>query len=377
MTVADKHKILLAPACRRSLREGRLILAVKCSKDKTNERLTDTKLLSYSCFLQGENKSDSGKKKRKGDDDNVGKKNDDEVDVKDDAEVLNKVGRDSENFEIKNVTADGRTGNVKIISWNCAGLKALVKKFGLEYLKKENPDIICLQETKCDEKGCPPEVTALKHGGLSFAKDKDTKYHMYFSLGEKKGYSGTAIWTKGKPIKVTYGLGVPEHDKAGRMITAEYDKFYLVTTYVPNSSRGLVNLEYRMRWEKDMKDYLKKLENAKPVILCGDLNVAHNEIDIANPKSNQKNAGFTKEERNCFTELLGDGFIDSYRHLNPEKTGAYTFWTYMGNAREKNVGWRLDYFVLSESIIGNLCDSVIRSTICGSDHCPIVLAMAF
>ncbi|XP_065057442.1 exodeoxyribonuclease-like isoform X2 [Rhopilema esculentum] len=278
--------------------------------------------------------------------------------------------------ELNTKTNDGRSYNVKIVSWNCAGLRAMVKKNGLDYLKKEDADIVCLQETKCTENECPPEVNALKGGGLSFAKKSNLQYNMYLLPAEKKGYSGTALWTKKKPLKVTYGLGIDKHDKEGRLITAEYEKFYLVTSYVPNSGRGLVNLEYRMGWEKDMKTYLKKLEETKPVIFCGDLNVAHNEIDIANPKSNVKNPGFTKEEREKFTDLLEVGFVDSYRHLNPDKTGTYTFWSYMGNARDKNIGWRLDYFVLSKSLLGDLCDSSTRSSVTGSDHCPIVLLMA-
>eukprot|EP00112_Aurelia_sp_Birch-Aquarium-sp1_P021859 Seg599.2 transcript_id=Seg599.2/GoldUCD/mRNA.D3Y31 product="hypothetical protein" protein_id=Seg599.2/GoldUCD/D3Y31 len=283
---------------------------------------------------------------------------------------------DWEKQTVKKETADGRSCNLKIISWNVAGLRAAIKKNGLEYLKKEDADIICLQETKCTESECP-EVSVFKNGGLSFAKDeKSQTYNMYFSVAEKKGYSGTSLWSKTKPIKVSYGLGIEAHDKEGRAITAEYEKFFLVTSYVPNSGRGLVNLAYRMTWEKDMKDYLKKLEETKPVIFCGDFNVAHTEIDIANPKSNKKNAGFTKEEREKFTELLDAGFIDSYRHLNPETSGIYTFWTYMGNARAKNIGWRLDYFVISKSMINDLCDSVVRSSVQGSDHCPIALLMA-
>lgn len=322
--------------------------------------------------------------KRKAANDNVKRANKKEKLENEDEEITEKVNEKvkdaaqniSDELKINNVTTDERIGNLKIVSWNCAGLKAWVKKDGLSYLKKENPDIICLQETKCDENSCPPEVGAMKVGGLSFAKDKNEKYSMYFANGEKKGYSGTALWTKKKPLKVTYGLGIEEHDKEGRLITAEYEKFYVVTTYVPNSGRGLVRLEYRMKWEKDIKEYLKKLDAEKPVIFCGDLNVAHNEIDIANPKSNQKSAGFTKGERKAFTEFLEGGFVDSFRHLNPDTKGAYTFWTYIGNARERNVGWRLDYFVLSKSIMNNLCDSVARQSIKGSDHCPIVLTMA-
>lgn len=270
---------------------------------------------------------------------------------------------------------DGRIHNLKICSWNVAGLRAVVKKAGIEYIKKEDADIVCLLETKVLEKEIPPDALALKKGGKIFGSDT-TGYHMYLNPAEKKGYSGVALWSKTKPLSVKYGMDIEEHDKEGRLITAEYEKFYLLTSYVPNSGRKLVNLDYRRTWNTALKDYMNKLNAKKPAILCGDLNVAHHEIDLKNPKTNTKSAGFTKEEREDFTALLDEGYIDTYRHLNPEKTDAYTFWTYMSDARAKNVGWRLDYFVIPESLKGSLCDSIIRSDVMGSDHCPIVLTMA-
>lgn len=278
---------------------------------------------------------------------------------------------------LKTLTVDGRKSSLKIVSWNCAGLRAMVKKGGLDYLKEEDADIVCFQETKCTEKECPPEVNTFKKGLNTIVQNSSKpKYQMYYLSAEKKGYSGTALWTKTKPQKITYGLGIKKHDSEGRLITAEYEKFYLVTSYVPNSGKGLVKLDYRMTWEDEMKKYLKKLEETKPVIYCGDLNVAHNEIDIARPKNNVKNPGFTKEERQRFSELLDAGFVDSYRHLYPQTEGTYTFWSYLGKARAENIGWRLDYFVLSKSLISDLCDSTTRPAVKGSDHCPVVLTMA-
>ncbi|XP_021917390.1 DNA-(apurinic or apyrimidinic site) lyase-like [Zootermopsis nevadensis] len=276
--------------------------------------------------------------------------------------LLNKTHSDYESLDFSNdkTTSDGERWNLKISSWNVGGLKAWVKKNGIDFLKHENPDVFCLQETKCSESKLPPEV---KVGG----------YHTYWLSGEKDGYAGVGLYTKKEPIKVTYGLGKKEFDTEGRVITAEYENFYLVAAYVPNAGRGLVTLPKRMKWDPDLRTYVKELDAKKPVILCGDMNVSHHPIDLANPKTNTKNAGFTQEERDGLTALLEEGFVDSFRHLYPEKTGAYTYWTYMGNARSRNTGWRLDYFILSQKLIPNLCDNVIRSEVYGSDHCPITL----
>jgi len=264
-------------------------------------------------------------------------------------------------FECSRTTADGDKWNYKISSWNVAGLRACVKKDGLKYIEKESPDIICLQETKCPEKKLPPEV-------------KLPGYHTYGVSGEKDGYAGVALYSKEKPIEVKYGLNIAKHDNEGRVITAEYEKFYVVGTYVPNAGQGLKTLPKRLEWNKDFLKYLKDLDEKKPVILCGDLNVAHHEIDLANPATNTKHAGFTKEEREGMTQMLKEGnFVDSFRHLYPDEKGAYTFWSFMGNARSRNTGWRLDYFILSERLLPSLCDNVIRRQVGGSDHCPITL----
>ncbi|KAF6204889.1 hypothetical protein GE061_019053 [Apolygus lucorum] len=254
----------------------------------------------------------------------------------------------------------GEKWNLKISTWNIAGLRAWVKKNGLDFLKEEDADIICFQETKCPEKKVPAEAQV-------------DGYHKYWVNGVKDGYAGVALYSKEKPLSVSYGLNNEVHDEEGRVITAEYEKFYLVTTYVPNSGQGLKTLPKRMEWDKIFLSYLKELDAKKPVILCGDLNVAHQEIDLANPKTNTKSAGFTKEERENMTALLKEGFVDSFRQLYPEKTGCYTFWTYMGNARSRNTGWRLDYFVLSERLMDQVCDVTIRNKVLGSDHCPVTL----
>ncbi|XP_064628461.1 DNA repair nuclease/redox regulator APEX1-like [Lineus longissimus] len=262
-------------------------------------------------------------------------------------------------------TEDGKKWNLKIASWNINGIRAWVEKEGYNYIKVEEPDIIGFQETKCNEEKIPAVCNI-------------EGYHSYWSSAEKEGYAGTGLLSKVKPLSVRFGIGIEKHDDEGRTITAEYEKFYYVTSYVPNAGRGLVRLKYRSEeWDVDFRNYLKKLDETKPVVMCGDLNVAHSEIDIANPKSNKKSAGFTKEERDGFTTLLEENdFVDSFRHLYPDKTGAYSFWTYMGNARGKNVGWRLDYFVISKRLVPNLCDSLIRSDVMGSDHCPIVCLLA-
>ncbi|XP_061817255.2 DNA repair nuclease APEX1 [Nerophis lumbriciformis] len=261
---------------------------------------------------------------------------------------------------------DGRAANMKISSWNVDGLRAWVKKNGLDWVREEDPDVLCLQETKCSEKNLPAEITSMP----------EYPYKYWCVSDEKEGYSGVAMLCKTEPVKVTYGIGKEEHDKEGRVITAEFPTFYLVTAYVPNASRGLVRLDYRKTWDVDFRSYLSELDMQKPLVLCGDLNVAHQEIDLKNPKGNKKSAGFTPEEREGFGQLLEAGFVDSFRELYPEQANAYTFWTYMMNSRAKNVGWRLDYFVLSSSLVPALCDSKIRNKAMGSDHCPITLHIA-
>ncbi len=247
---------------------------------------------------------------------------------------------------------------MKLISWNVNGLRAVWNKGFEDIFKELNADIFCIQETKMQE------------GQLDVNFDG---YINTFNSAERKGYSGTAIFSKLKPISVTKGIGIKEHDNEGRVITLEFDKFYLVNCYTPNAQRELTRLDYRMKWEEDFKNYLVKLDNQKPVILCGDLNVAHNEIDLKNPKTNKGNAGFTDEEREKFTLLLNSGFVDSFRYLYPDKTDCYSWWSYMGRAREKNVGWRIDYFVVSEKIKTDILDAKIHSEIMGSDHCPVEL----
>ena len=247
---------------------------------------------------------------------------------------------------------------MKLISWNVNGLRAVMNKGFKEFFESIDADAICLQETK------------LQEGQIEFAPEG---YYTYWNSAVKKGYSGTVIFTKVKPINVTYGIGIEEHDQEGRVITAEYESFYLVDCYTPNSQRELTRLDYRMKWEDDFRKYLEELNQKKPVILCGDLNVAHNEIDLKNPKTNRHNAGFTDEERNKMTELLGAGFTDSFRYLYPDKTDIYSWWSYMFHAREKNAGWRIDYFIVSDSIKDKIKDSKILTEIMGSDHCPVEL----
>lgn len=247
---------------------------------------------------------------------------------------------------------------MKLISWNVNGLRAVMNKGFKEFFESIDVDAICLQETK------------LQEGQIEFAPEG---YYTYWNSAVKKGYSGTVIFTKAKPINVTYGIGIEEHDQEGRVITAEYESFYLVDCYTPNSQRELTRLDYRMKWEDDFRKYLEELNQKKPVILCGDLNVAHNEIDLKNPKTNRHNAGFTDEERNKMTELLGAGFTDSFRYLYPDKTDIYSWWSYMFHAREKNAGWRIDYFIVSDSIKDKIKESKILTEIMGSDHCPVEL----
>ena len=247
---------------------------------------------------------------------------------------------------------------MKLISWNVNGIRACLTKGFEEVFKKMDADIFCLQETKCQ-----PDQINLEFQG----------YTSYWNSAEKKGYSGTAIFTKQKPLNVTYGIGIEEHDKEGRVITLEFEKFYMVDIYTPNSKRELERLEYRQIWEDEIRKYLLKLNETKPVIMCGDLNVAHKEIDLKNPKTNRHNAGFTDEERQKMTELLDAGFTDSFRYLYPDKDNAYSWWSYMGHAREKNVGWRIDYFIVSKSIENQIKEAKIYPEIMGSDHCPVGL----
>lgn len=247
---------------------------------------------------------------------------------------------------------------MKLISWNVNGLRAGVKKGFEEFFKEADADIFCVQETK------------LQEGQIDFAPEG---YHCYWNYAEKKGYSGTAVFAKEQPLNVTYGIGIEEHDHEGRVITLEYDSFYFVTVYTPNSQTELARLDYRMKWEDDFRDYLKKLDEQKPVIMTGDLNVAHEEIDLKNPKTNKKNAGFTQEERDKFTELLNAGFVDSFRYFYPDLAGAYSWWSYRFKAREKDAGWRIDYFVVSERWAEKMEDAKIYKTVMGSDHCPVGL----
>ena len=246
---------------------------------------------------------------------------------------------------------------MKLISWNVNGIRACLNKGFSDFFKEVNADIFCLQETKCQ-----PDQINLEFEG----------YTSYWNSAESKGYSGTAIFTKKQPVNVTYGIGIEEHDKEGRIITLEFENFYLVTNYTPNAKRELERLDYRMVWEDEIRKYLLELNKKKPVIMCGDLNVAHEEIDLKNPKTNKGNAGFTNEEREKMTELLNAGFIDSYRYLYPEKI-EYSWWSYMGHAREKNVGWRIDYFIVSNDFRENIKDATIYTEILGSDHCPVGL----
>ena len=251
---------------------------------------------------------------------------------------------------------------MKLVSWNVNGLRAAITKGFTQFFKDIEADIFCIQETKMQEEQLDENIMAIFKG-----------YNTYWNSAEKKGYSGTAVITKNKPVSVTYGIGIEEHDKEGRVITLEFDKFYMVNCYTPNSKRELERLDYRMTWEDCFRQYLVELNKKKPVIMCGDLNVAHKEIDLKNPKTNRRNAGFTDEERNKMTELLESGFTDSFRYIYPDKTEAYTWWSYMFKAREKNVGWRIDYFIVSDSIKEKIKDSYIYPEILGSDHCPVGL----
>lgn len=250
---------------------------------------------------------------------------------------------------------------MKLISWNVNGLRAALDKGFLESFRALDAEVFCLQETKVQ----PGQVTLDLPG-----------YHQYWNYAEKKGYSGTAIFTRQPALSVRYGMGVEEHDREGRMITLDMGDFYLLTVYTPNAQRELTRLPYRMAWEDAFLAYLKGLEKDKPVVFCGDLNVAHEEIDLKNPKSNQQNAGFTREERDKMTALLDAGFIDTFRYFYPEQTGAYSWWSYMFHAREKNAGWRIDYWIVSQALEGRLRGAAIHPEIFGSDHCPVELTMS-
>ena len=249
---------------------------------------------------------------------------------------------------------------MKLISWNVNGIRACITKGFEDRFHELDADIFCLQETKCQQGQVKLDLPG---------------YYQYWNYANRRGYSGTAVFAKKEPLSVTNGIGVEEHDKEGRVITLEFEDYYLVTVYTPNSQSELRRLAYRMEWEKDFLSYLLGLQEKKPVICCGDLNVAHEEIDLKNPKTNKKNAGFTQEERDKFTELLGAGFVDSFRYLNPELAGAYTWWSYRFKAREKDAGWRIDYFVVSERWKEKIEDAIIYKTVMGSDHCPIGLQM--
>ncbi|MFC0470097.1 exodeoxyribonuclease III [Halalkalibacter kiskunsagensis] len=247
---------------------------------------------------------------------------------------------------------------MKLVSWNVNGIRACVTKGFLDYFEEMNADVFCLQETKCQE------------GQIDLPLEG---YFQYWNYAERKGYSGTAVFTKKEPLSVQFGVGEYFPENEGRVITLEFETFYLVTVYTPNSKRDLSRLEYRLEWEHQFRKYLQQLEEKKPVIACGDLNVAHQEIDLKNPKSNQKNSGFTIEERSEMTKLLAAGFVDSYRYFYPKDEGCYTWWSYMNKVRERNIGWRIDYFIVSEQLKDVLMDAHIHSEVMGSDHCPVVL----
>ncbi len=247
---------------------------------------------------------------------------------------------------------------MKLITWNVNGLRACLGKGFLDFFKAVDADAFCLQETKLQ-----PHQIELELPG----------YHIYWNSAEKKGYSGTALITKTEPLNVTYGLGIPEHDTEGRVITAEYEDFYLVCCYTPNAQNELARIDYRMQWEDDFRAYLLALDSKKPVVLCGDLNVAHEEIDLKNPKTNRGNAGFSDQERGKMTDLLQSGFADTFRALYPDKTGAYTWWSYRFNARKNNAGWRIDYFIVSQRLLPRVRDQIIHADVTGSDHCPVEL----
>lgn len=260
---------------------------------------------------------------------------------------------------------DGKSSNLKITSWNINGLRSwLAKRSGLTFIAQDDADIYCFQETKCGNSKVPSEI-------------KDIPGYFCFWNGSDDGHSGVVCFSKKKPKNVTNGIGIEVYDKEARVITLEFDRYFVINAYVPNSGRGLVRLDFRMKWDADFQNYIKELDSQKPVILCGDLNVSHHEIDIANPRTNLTTAGFTIGERNNFSKLLDNvDLIDVFRYLNPDKPDCYTFWTYMRNAREKNIGWRLDYFLISKRWTKKICDCIIRNDVYGSDHCPLSLYLA-
>lgn len=247
---------------------------------------------------------------------------------------------------------------MKMVSWNVNGLRACMNKGFMDFFESVNADIFCLQETK------------LQQGQIDFSPEN---YYCYWNYADKKGYSGTAVFSKIKPLSVEYGMGIDVHDHEGRVITLEFENFYFVTVYVPNSKRELERLDYRMQWEDDFREYINSLNNSKPVVFCGDLNVAHKEIDLKNPKTNRRNAGFTDEEREKMTLMLDSGYTDTFRYFYPDLTGAYSWWSYMFKAREKNAGWRIDYFITSKSLDDKLQYAKIHADVFGSDHCPVEL----
>lgn len=250
---------------------------------------------------------------------------------------------------------------MKLVSWNVNGIRACVKKGFLDYFHEVDADIFCIQESKLQE----GQIDLLLEG-----------YHQYWNYAERKGYSGTAVFSKKKPLSVSYGIGDRDREEEGRSIILEYEDFYLVNVYTPNSKRDLSRLPYRLQWEEEIREYLLELNSVKPVIYCGDLNVAHQEIDLKNAKSNVGNSGFTDEEREKMTKLLQSGFVDSFRYLYPEKTDSYTWWSYMSKVREKNIGWRIDYFIVSEQLKEQIVEAEIHSHVLGSDHCPVLLKMS-
>ena len=250
---------------------------------------------------------------------------------------------------------------MRLVSWNVNGLRACINKGFYDYFKESDADIFCLQETKMQ----PGQAEIISEG-----------YHQYMNSAVRKGYSGTMVFARQEPLQVTYGLGMEEHDQEGRVITCEYESFYLVTCYTPNSKEGLARLDYRMQWEDDFLAYLKRLDEKKPVILCGDLNVAKEEIDLKNPKTNRRNAGFSDEEREKMRSLLANGFTDTFRYLYPDLEGVYSWWSYRFNARKNNAGWRIDYFIVSDRLRDKIVDAKIHTDIMGSDHCPVELEIA-
>lgn len=250
---------------------------------------------------------------------------------------------------------------MRLVSWNVNGLRACINKGFYDYFKESDADIFCLQETKMQ----PGQAEIISEG-----------YHQYMNSAVRKGYSGTMVFARQEPLQVTYGLGMEEHDQEGRVITCEYESFYLVTCYTPNSKEGLARLDYRMQWEDDFLAYLKRLDEKKPVILCGDLNVAKEEIDLKNPKTNRRNAGFSDEERDKMRTLLANGFTDTFRYLYPDLEGVYSWWSYRFNARKNNAGWRIDYFIVSDRLRDKIVDAKIHTDIMGSDHCPVELEIA-